>query len=176
MRQFLKITTIFLLVFLTFGSCESRVQRKSKNFKELVINDQIEADLLLMATQENLNTIALCDAIRQANVEPEVLLAAQTIRKEQEMIYQDLKAVARENMILVATRARRLPAYTLDEEIYADSTALEQLQKNLDVQKEMMDSLMSESNKREMLKVAQQSIKRIQSNIEITEETLESLR
>lgn len=51
-----------------------------------------------------------------------------------------------------------------------------QVQSNLDVQKEVLDSLIKGSDNKEILLVAEQNIEKLKSNIKITLNTLESLK
>lgn len=176
-----KLENIMMLTLVFFfSSCNFIL--KEDNAKAIntiaVQQNKLEADLLLKATRKNLNTIALCTAIEKNSNDIEVIKAVQIIKKEQKAILKSLQQIAEENMISVPNLVKNT-SYTANLNIDENKLAnkfIAQVQSNLDVQKEVLDSLIKGSDNKEILLVAEQNIEKLKSNIKITLNTLESLK
>lgn len=180
MKNTTHIITFLLITPYLITSCDYIIKKEKENIenKQSIANDKLEADLLLIATQQNLNTIALCEAIEKTNADDTLKNVASKIKQEQIKIYNSLQFIANENMILVANTPRPVSQNILfidNNNLNADDFS-NQIQKNLDVQKEVLDSLVKESDDPMMLFVAEENITKLKSNIEISELTLESLK
>ena len=138
----------------------------------------MEANLLLKATRKNLKTIALCTAIENNSKDAEVIEAVRIIKNEQKEILESLQKIAKENMISVPNLVRKA-SYTTKLNTDKNKLAnkfIAQVQNNLDVQKEVLDSLIKGSNNQKILLVAEENIEKLKSNIKITSNALESLK
>ncbi len=181
----MKKTTYNLILFLAginiFTSCEYIIKKDRHSTKKTasVRNDKLKAKLLVRATQQNLNTIALCRILENVNTDPKTKNAIHTIIDKQVEMYENLQSIAKENLVLVAISPKIQPVDTevLKNEEAAKDDFLLEIQQNLDIQKDILDSLTTtSSNKDIVLEVAKDSVEKLRTSIEVTECTLENLR
>lgn len=172
--------TFFLIITYSLISCDYIIKSDKEKIesRESIANDKLEADLLVMATQQNLNTIALCEAIEKTNADDTLKNVANKIKQEQIAIYKSLQSIATENMILVANTPKTMSKNLLfiEDNRWDTNAFVCQIQENLDVQKEVLDSLVKESDNPIMLLVAEENIIKLKSNIMTSELTLERLK
>lgn len=181
MKMSIKLENIMMLTLVFFfSSCNFILKEDNSNSinTAAVQQNKLEANLLLKATRKNLKTIALCTAIENNSKDAEVIEAVRIIKNEQKEILESLQKIAKENMISVPNLVRKA-SYTTNLNTDKNKLAnkfIAQVQNNLDVQKEVLDSLIKGSNNQKILLVAEENIEKLKSNIKITSNALESLK
>lgn len=168
-----------LIAAMLFVSCDLIIVKKEEKdvLRESIINDKIEASLLSKATQKNLNIIELCNQVEDTNLNSEIITVAKKIKKEQLEILENLQNIAKENMILVANSTKIKPLKNdLSREENIKKILIHQIKENLDIQKEVLDSLLEKSNNKDITLVAEESIQKLKGNIDTTFNTLKLLK
>ncbi|MFC4635427.1 hypothetical protein ACFO3O_16070 [Dokdonia ponticola] len=171
-----KITSLLLMVILVF-SC-NQIKEEKSTVKEKIQNDKLEAVLIVKAAQQNLNTIALCDAVEKLEENQQIKNVATSIKQEQQKIFESLQYLASENMISVASE----PTYQPDvlkyfkEENIVTTDILGNIKDKLETQILVLDTLRKQTDENNIEIAAKQYIKTLKENKELTQITLESLK
>lgn len=176
-RNTIKTTVSFLMILIII-SCKETITAEQKLINiEKVQNDKLEADLFIEATQHNLNTIALCDAIAETEKNQEVKDIAINIKVSQQKILNKLQNLAEENMISVASKPTyqlNVLKYLKNEEVVT-TDILETIKNKLETQIEVLDTLRRNTDDDQIEFATQGYIEIIKVNKELTQHTLESL-
>ena len=164
------------MVILVF-SC-NQIKEEKSTVKEKIQNDKLEAVLIVKAAQQNLNTIALCDAVEKLEENQQIKNVATSIKQEQQKIFESLQYLASENMISVASE----PTYQPDvlkyfkEENIVTTDILGNIKDKLETQILELDTLRKQTDENNIEIAANQYIKTLKENRELTQITLESLK
>ncbi len=173
------IITLFLMAVFVF-SCKQIINSQDEKLliNERIQNDKLEATLLVKAVQQNLNTIALCDAVEKLEEDQEIKNIAASIKQEQQKIFKSLQHLASENMISVASEPTYQPdvlKYFNDESIVT-TDILGNIKNKLETQISVLDTLREQTDEDNIEIAATEYIKTLKENKELTQFTLESLK
>lgn len=171
-----KITSLFLIIILVFSCNEINEQKSTLN--EKIQNDKLEATLIVEAAQQNLNTIALCDAVETLEENQEIKKIAISIKEEQQKMFESLQYLANENMISVASKSTYQPdvlKYFNNENIVTKDI-LGNIKNKLETQILVLDTLRQQTDENEIELAAKEYIQTLTENKELTQYTLESLK
>lgn len=171
-----KIASLFLMIMLVF-SCKQIKEEKSI-VNEKIQNDKLEAKLIVKAAQHNLNTIALCDAVKTLEENQKIKNIAISIKEEQQKMFESLQYLAGENMISVASKSTYQPDVVkyFNNESVSTSDILGDIKNKLETQILVLDTLREQTDEDDIEIVAKEYIKSLKENKELTQFTLESLK
>ncbi|WP_299676055.1 hypothetical protein [uncultured Dokdonia sp.] len=175
----IRIITSLLLTIVFVISCKKIINSKegSKVVNEKILNDKLEATLLVKAAQNNLNTIALCNAVEKIEEDQEIKSVAIAIKEEQQKIFDGIQNLASENMISVASK----PTYQADvlkyfkNENIVTVDILDNIKDKLETQIEVLDTLRLKTDDNAIELAVEEYLEVLKENKAITQNTLESL-
>lgn len=146
-----RITVVFASLFLMVVSCESILNNSNKKQQiEIQIKeDKKEANLLVNTTQNNLNTISLCEIIEKSQSDTVIKETVQIIRKSQEQMFADFQEVASENLVSVASRSNIVLSKGIDSLVHNGNPniVLSKIDRNMNLQIQVLDTLIEQGNR-----------------------------
>lgn len=169
------IPPLFLMIILFFSCKQEDEQKLIVN--EKIQNDKLEATLLVNVVQQNLNTIALCDAVGKQEEDQKIKNIANSIKEKQLKMFESMQHLASENMISVASKPTYQPdvlKYFNDESVIT-LDILRNIMNKLDAQILVLDTLREQTDEDAIEIATREYIKTLKENKELTQFTLESL-
>lgn len=170
------VLLIWLSILLFCYACkkESKDTGREPEVLRQIEEDKEEAKLLVQATQNSLNTIALCKLIEK-EASPLALAAAQ-IKREQETFFDDFQKVASKNLVSISST----PSVVVQQSIIATTPDLQAekifnaINNNLEEQVQALDTLI-ETGDWDTKNLAKAHIQSIKNKNNIVEQLLEGL-
>lgn len=177
LKTYLNRASIIVVILLLLFACKELKENTNISAKEAVAIDKMEAELLVDVTQKNLNTIAFCtlaDTIADGAMLKQTL---DTVRLEQEQIFNHLQNLAEDNLISVASRPTRFTKGISAKEIDSlDSlSVVKKLITQLKQQQVVLNRLGEKTDDEQIREIALKTNQKVEGNIQLSLQTLESL-
>ena len=173
--------TLVTLVVINFNSCDYFIKNKASEKARVtrinngILTDKDEAKLLVMASQNNLDVIALCKIIRkEENVDEKVKNLLGEIKEEHIEILEKYNEVAMENVISIPNysnlKENRNPV--TDEAL---KRHLKMLNNKINNQIGLLEKLLDTTNNSEFKELVKYTNATLKDNLDKTAQTIKTL-
>jgi hypothetical protein len=186
-KAVLIMTLAICFISVSLTSCDWIINKKDNNQSITGINqtridtNKDEAKLLVLASQNNLDIIELCQVIKDAETKNEIKHLADELEKTHTKIFNEFKDLAQEKLISIPRHSNidtEIVNTTINEKIKNEfiEENLELIAEKINKQIELLNKLSKTTNNKEFRELSKKANSILTSNLVKTEVTLNKLK